>query len=147
MGGAKGVVDVDIAQAGKTGAESFHGLGIEMCIRDRSAAYTAKGKLVIFSPSLNHFALIGGETSSAINDPEALKSSIAHVKATLASLPVPAATNGRPHAPHVPESLLGDNADSQMRRIYLAFQQAGIPVYLKSGDTPTLTFSWQGRCV
>jgi hypothetical protein len=111
---------------------------------DPSAAYTAKGKLVIFSPSLNHFALIGSENSSAINDPQALKSSIAHVKATLASLPVPAATNGRPHAPHVPESLLGDNADSQMRRIYLAFQQAGIPVYLKSGDTPTLTFSWQG---
>jgi hypothetical protein len=111
---------------------------------DPSAAYTAKGRLVLFSPSLNHFAVMGKEDPSAINDPEALRSSVAKVKTTLASLPVPAATNGRPHATHVPETLLGDTADSQMRRIYLAFQQAGIPVYLKSGDAPSLSFSWQG---
>jgi hypothetical protein len=109
-----------------------------------SAAYTANGRLVLFSPSLNHFALLEKEHASEIGDPQALVSSVAKVKATLASLPATPARPAHPALGHVPEALPGDTADSQMRRIYLAFQAAGIPVYLKSGDAPSLTFTWQG---
>ena len=111
---------------------------------DPFAAYTVNGKLALFSPSLNHFALISTENSSAIDDPGVLSSSIARVKAAVDSLPIPAA-NGRPEPRHVPETLLGDTPDSQMRRIFLAFQDVGIPdVHLKSGGDPSLTFSWRG---
>jgi hypothetical protein len=44
----------------------------------------------------------------------------------------------------IPEQLLGDSADMQMRRVFLAFQQAGIPCHLKSGDVPELRFTFQG---
>jgi hypothetical protein len=108
-----------------------------------AAAFTANGHVAIFSPSLNHFA-VTRDNDAAINDPAELQSSVAKVKATLASLPIPAATAGHPRLQHVPESLLGDTADSQMRRVYLAFLDAGIPVYLKTGDAPSLTFTWQG---
>jgi hypothetical protein len=111
---------------------------------ETSAAYTAKGKLCLFIPSLNHFALVGGANPAAIDDPKALDSSIARVKANLAALLVPATTNGRPRARHLPTGLAGDTADLQMRRIYVAFQSAGIPVYLKSGESSSLNFTWQG---
>jgi hypothetical protein len=31
-----------------------------------------------------------------------------------------------------------------MRRVFVAFQEAGIPVHLQSGLTSSLTFSWGG---
>jgi len=109
-----------------------------------SAAYTVNGKLCLFSPSLNQFVLLKTAGPDTIGDQTMLASSIARAKAILAARPVPAAARGRARSGHVPEQLPGDTADSQMRRIFVAFQQAGIPVHLNSGDTSSLTFSWQG---
>jgi len=111
---------------------------------DPFAAYTLNGKLCLFSPSLNHFVLLKGLAAGAIGDTAALQSSIAEARARLASHPPPAATAGITHPRRVPERLTGDTADSQMRRIFVAFQEAGIPVHLNSGETSSLTFSWQG---
>jgi hypothetical protein len=109
-----------------------------------AAAYTVNGKLCLFSPSLNEFVLLKASGPEAIGDQTVLHSSIARAKAVLAARPAPAATT-RPARPgRLPDRLLGDTADSQMRRIFVAFQQAGIPVHLNSGDISSLTFSWQG---
>jgi hypothetical protein len=109
-----------------------------------AAAFTVNGKLYLFSPSLNHFALLAKGNPSSIDDQNALKTSLATVKTVLATLSIPATANGRSHPKHVPEELPGDTADSQMRRIFVAFQYAGIPVHLKSGDTSSLDFTWRG---
>jgi hypothetical protein len=111
---------------------------------DPSAAYTSKGQLCFFSPSLNHFAVLPKADPAAIGDAAVLKGSMAKLTALLAAVPVPAAADGRAHPRHVPEELPGDTADSQMRRIYLAFKGAGIPVHLVSGGSPSLSFTWQG---
>lgn len=41
----------------------------------------------------------------------------------------------------IPGGLLGDTPDMQMRRVFLAFQEVGIPCHLHSGVDPTLRFS------
>lgn len=107
-----------------------------------SAAYTVNGKLCLFSPSLNQFVLVKSSGPEAIGDQTLLNSSIARAKAILAARPAPAPGPARSH--RLPDQLLGDTPDSQMRRIFVAFQQAGIPVHLSSGDTSSLTFTWQG---
>jgi hypothetical protein len=109
-----------------------------------SAAYTFNGKLCLFSPSLNKFVLLKAAGPDAIGNPAALASSVDRVKAVLALQPAPAARAGHERAGRVAQRLLGDTPDSQMRRIFLAFQQAGIPVHLASGESSSLTFNWQG---
>jgi len=109
-----------------------------------SAAYTVNGKLCVFSPSLNRFAVLKSANPDAINSENALKSSIDRVRSAVASLPAPAVGPGRGHLKQVPRELPGDTADLQMRRIFVAFESVGIPVHLKSGDTSSLTFTWQG---
>jgi hypothetical protein len=111
---------------------------------DPSVAYTEKGRLWLFSPSLNHFALLSKTDPGTINDEAALKSSISRIKDVLATLPVPPGGDGRQHLKHVPEELVGDTADLQMRRVFVAFQNAGIPVHLKSGESSNLNFTWLG---
>jgi hypothetical protein len=109
------------------------------------AAYTVNGRLCLFSPALNHFAELKAVDVGAISHPDALASSLARMRAQLASQPAPAARAGLTHPARLPERLTGDTADSQMRRIFVAFQDAGIPnVHLSSGETSSLTFSWQG---
>lgn len=44
----------------------------------------------------------------------------------------------------IPEKMLGDNTDMQMRRAFLALQEAGIPAHLRSGLNPYLRFTWVG---
>jgi hypothetical protein len=109
-----------------------------------SAAYTVNGKLCLFSPSLNQFVLLKSSGPEAIGDQTLLNSSIARAKAFLAARPAPAAAAGPRRSGRLPDQLLGDTPDSQMRRIFVAFLQAGIPVHLNSGDTSSLTFTWQG---
>ena len=109
-----------------------------------AAAYTVNGKLCLFSPSLNEFVLLKTSGPEAIGDQAVLGSSIARAKAVLAARPAPAAAAGPARSGHLPRQLAGDTADSQMRRIFIAFQEAGIPVHLSSGDTSSLTFTWEG---
>ena len=109
-----------------------------------SAAYTANGRLCLFSPSLNEFVLLKTTRPEAIGNQAALATAVARAKAALAGAPARAATSGKARSGHVPEQLPGDTADSQMRRIFLAFQQAGIDVHLTSGETSSLSFTWQG---
>ncbi len=110
-----------------------------------SVAYTAKGHLCLFCPSLNHFALLTKVGASAIEEPGTLKSSITRVKAAVAATPLPAAANGQVHSRHVPEKLAGDTPDLQMRRIFVAFQAAGIPDPSgPAGRSSSLQFSWNG---
>jgi hypothetical protein len=109
------------------------------------AAYTVNGKLCLFSPSLNHFAELKAVDVGTIANPNALASSLARMRAQLAAQPAPSARAGVRHPSRLPERLTGDTTDSQMRRIFVAFQDAGVPnVHLTSGETSTLTFSWQG---
>ena len=46
----------------------------------------------------------------------------------------------------IPSEMLGDTTDLQMRRVFLAFQAAGIPSHLITGEgaEPKLTFTWAG---
>ena len=108
-------------------------------------AYTVDGKLCLFSPALNRFVELKTVDAGAISNPESLAAPLARARAQLAAQPAPAASAGVRHPAHLPERLTGDTADSQMRRIFVAFQDAGIPnLHLTSGDTSTLSFSWQG---
>ena len=111
---------------------------------DPAAAYTVNGKLCLFSPTLNRFVLLKSSGPEAIGDQNLLSSSVARAKAALAAQPAPAAAARPAKSGQLPDRLLGDTPDSQMRRIFVAFQQAGIPVHLKSGEASSLTFTWQG---
>jgi hypothetical protein len=106
------------------------------------AAFTANGKLCLFSPSLNNFALLAKTDAHAIEDPTALRSSLARVRVALATISPSSA--GKGHPSHILEELPGDTPDLQMRRIFVAFQAAGIPARLQSGETSSLHFTWQG---
>jgi hypothetical protein len=107
-----------------------------------AAAYTVNGRLCLFSPALNQFALLKSTGPEAIGDSAVLASSVARIKAALAGR----ALAGRHlrRTDHLPEQLPGDTPDLQMRRVFVAFQEAGIPVHLQSGLTSSLTFSWGG---
>ncbi len=108
-------------------------------------AYTVNGKLCLFSPSLNRFIELKAVDAGAIANPSSLEPSVTRARALLAAQPAPAASTQVRHSARLPERLTGDTPDSQMRRIFVAFQDAGIPnLHLTSGETSTLSFSWQG---
>ncbi len=111
---------------------------------DPAVAFTAKNRLCLFCPSLNHFALLTRADAGAIGTQGMLESSLARIRTALATLPLPAKTAGRPPGRHVPENLPGDTVDLQMRRIFVAFQAAGISAHLKSGAASSLNFTWRG---
>ncbi len=109
------------------------------------AAYTVNGRLCLFSPALNRFVELKTVDAGAIANPSSLAPSVARARALLAAQPGPVASARVRHSAHVPNRLTGDTPDSQMRRIFVAFQDAGIPnLHLSSGESSTLSFSWQG---
>jgi len=104
-----------------------------------AAAYTIKGRLGIYCPSLDQFAAPKKLSAAAIAQPEQLAGLVAKMKDYLDAHPAKAGSR-RPT-----DGLDGDTPDSQMRRAFLAFYDAGLAPHLKSvPNDSSLSFTWQG---
>jgi hypothetical protein len=106
------------------------------------AAYTLKGTVGIFGLSRSAFGLpkrfgpeliADGPTLAQIRDRLVLN------VAKMRSDP----KNAAAVAP-IPAELVGDDANLQMRRAFLAFQDLGLVTHLKEGAEPSVDFTWRG---
>jgi hypothetical protein len=100
------------------------------------AAYQSDGKLGLFIPSLGRFTL-SKDFADAIDD----AASLAQLRDQLVALQQQQ-RGARPDV--IPDQILGDDTDMQMRRAFLAFQSAGIPCQLNEDAGPSLSFTLEG---
>ena len=103
-----------------------------------AAAFTAKGRVALFCPSLNYFGAPKNLPAEAIGQPERLSAAVGEMQAAAAKQP------GR-HRSRLVTGLRGDTPDAQMRRAFEAFDAAGLSPRLRSAPkNSSLTFTWQG---
>ncbi|HEX3728639.1 MAG TPA: hypothetical protein VHV47_02455, partial [Opitutaceae bacterium] len=104
-----------------------------------AAAYTIKGRLGIFCPSLDLFSAPKNLSADVIAQPDKLAGLVAEIRGYVAAHPAKAGSR-------LPtDGLDGDTPDAQMRRAFLAFDAAGLAPQLRSvPNDSSLAFSWQG---
>jgi hypothetical protein len=107
-----------------------------------AAAFTAHGTVAIFGLALGPFGLprqFGPGVIANVKGLAQLRDRLAVQLTQVRRDPARAAK-----LVPIPGELLGDSAEMQMRRAYLAFQDAGIRTTINEGADASLEFGWQG---
>jgi hypothetical protein len=107
-----------------------------------STAYTAQGRLYLFTFPFGKFTLppkFGPEATSNTALLAKLRDLlVSQITAQRSAVPI----SSRPNL--ISDHMPGDDVDMQLRRVFLDFQAAGIPVHLNFGASASVEFTWQG---
>jgi hypothetical protein len=107
-----------------------------------AVAYTAKGTVGIFGLSRSSFGLPKRFGAVLISDAPTLAQIRDHLVVQVTKMR--ADPKGAAAVAPIPSELLGDDANMQMRRAFLAFQDVGVVTHLTEGANPSVDFTWQG---
>ncbi len=108
-----------------------------------AVAFTMDDRLSLFSPGLGVYTLPKRYKPGDIANLERLQEIHSSLLA-VAAKPRQQPKEGPPRRVPVPDQMPGDTAEMEMRRAFMALQQAGVPSRLSAGAAPALTFSWLG---
>jgi hypothetical protein len=100
-----------------------------------AAAYAADEKLNLFLPTVGRFGLAKQYIEALAN-----VAYLTEIRDKLVSIQKQRGT--APSA--LPQEMVGDDGDMQMRRAFIAFQAMGVPCRLEEEGPPAFQFTWDG---